>query len=78
MDTHFSSKSEKDKWERVPSPSGYSGAGGRKRERKGNRNILILKKTTKESGYEVNRTSVLNRSGKAERKCILENVFNTI
>lgn len=78
MDTHVSSKIGKDKWERVPSTSGYSGAGGRKRKRKGNRNILLLKKTIKEGGYEVNRTSGLNCSGKVERKCILENVFNTI
>lgn len=50
MDTHVSSKIEKDKRERVPSTSGYSGAGGRKRKRKGNRNILILKKTIREGG----------------------------
>lgn len=35
MDTQLSSKIEKHEWERFTPTSGYSGAGGRKRNRKG-------------------------------------------
>lgn len=49
MDTHFSSKTEKHKWERFTSTSGYSGAGGREKKEEKH---LILKKTIKERGMK--------------------------